>query len=249
MMVPNMVMKFHNVDIFYKMYYIFDLLSALACHVVSVKTYCTTHSHLICSCARDTFLPPGLTISHEYSSWSSPNRSLIVRDDDVPSPSIVIRTFSLLYNSRGPLNLKMIDRIKSHCYRERLWEKKVSCAQGCMHDCLYDVACEFMIGKDQSSLPANCEGAWFKNGHRTSTLLINNEQGQTICYIKHQQTSSNCVLIHICHIIFTCYFTCLDHRPYWKVVYNTTFLNCGIGPLMVTATHLQTRGNLLQRYW
>ena len=30
-MVTNMVMKFHNFDIFYKMCYIFDLSSALAC--------------------------------------------------------------------------------------------------------------------------------------------------------------------------------------------------------------------------
>ena len=37
MVIPNMVMKFHNVDIFYKTRYIFDMLSALACRVESIN--------------------------------------------------------------------------------------------------------------------------------------------------------------------------------------------------------------------
>ena len=37
MVIPNMVMKFHNFDIFYKICYIFDLPSALACHVESIQ--------------------------------------------------------------------------------------------------------------------------------------------------------------------------------------------------------------------
>ena len=36
MMIPNMVKKFHNVDIFYKICSISDLSSALACRVVSI---------------------------------------------------------------------------------------------------------------------------------------------------------------------------------------------------------------------
>ena len=35
MVIPNVVMKFGNFDIFYKIYYIFDLSSALACRVLS----------------------------------------------------------------------------------------------------------------------------------------------------------------------------------------------------------------------
>ena len=38
MVVPNMVMKFQNVNIFYKMCFIFDLSSAHACRVESIKT-------------------------------------------------------------------------------------------------------------------------------------------------------------------------------------------------------------------
>ena len=37
MVIQNMVMKFNNFDIFYKIWYIFDLLSALACCAVSVN--------------------------------------------------------------------------------------------------------------------------------------------------------------------------------------------------------------------
>ena len=46
-----MVMKFHNVDIFYKICYISDMLSALACRMKSI-TICKTYKHngicLIC---------------------------------------------------------------------------------------------------------------------------------------------------------------------------------------------------------
>ena len=37
MVIPNIVMKFHNVDISYKIGYIFDLSSALACRVESIN--------------------------------------------------------------------------------------------------------------------------------------------------------------------------------------------------------------------
>ena len=37
MVIQNMVMKFHNVDIFYNIFYIFDLSSALACCMESIK--------------------------------------------------------------------------------------------------------------------------------------------------------------------------------------------------------------------
>ena len=37
MVIPNMVMKLKNDDIFYQICYILDLLSALDCRVVSVK--------------------------------------------------------------------------------------------------------------------------------------------------------------------------------------------------------------------
>ena len=36
MVIPNMVMKFHNFDIFLQICQIFDLSSALACHMLSV---------------------------------------------------------------------------------------------------------------------------------------------------------------------------------------------------------------------
>ena len=39
MVIPNMVMKFHNFDIFYQICYIFDLSSALACRVESIKDF------------------------------------------------------------------------------------------------------------------------------------------------------------------------------------------------------------------
>ena len=38
MEIPNMVMKFHNFDIFYQICYIFDLSSALTCRVESIKS-------------------------------------------------------------------------------------------------------------------------------------------------------------------------------------------------------------------
>ena len=38
MVIPNMVMKLNSFDIFYKICYIFDLSSALACRVESIKT-------------------------------------------------------------------------------------------------------------------------------------------------------------------------------------------------------------------
>ena len=38
MVIPNMVMKLKNVDICYKLCYIFDLSSALACRVESILT-------------------------------------------------------------------------------------------------------------------------------------------------------------------------------------------------------------------
>ena len=37
MEIPNMVMKFHNFEIFYKIRYIFDLSSALACRTESIN--------------------------------------------------------------------------------------------------------------------------------------------------------------------------------------------------------------------
>ena len=37
MVISNMVMKFHNFDIFYKICQFFDLLSALACRVESIN--------------------------------------------------------------------------------------------------------------------------------------------------------------------------------------------------------------------
>ena len=37
MVIPNIVMKFHNFDFFYKICYILDLSSALACRVESIK--------------------------------------------------------------------------------------------------------------------------------------------------------------------------------------------------------------------
>ena len=37
MMMPNIVMKFQNVDIFYNFLKLFDLSSALACHVESIN--------------------------------------------------------------------------------------------------------------------------------------------------------------------------------------------------------------------
>ena len=46
MVIPNMVMKFHNFEIFYQFFYIFALSSALTCHVESIKTM---YSHCLCS--------------------------------------------------------------------------------------------------------------------------------------------------------------------------------------------------------
>ena len=46
MMIPNMVMKFHNVEIFYQICFIFDLSSALACRAESIKTPTETYSFL-----------------------------------------------------------------------------------------------------------------------------------------------------------------------------------------------------------
>ena len=37
MVIPNMVMKFHNFDIFYNICWFFDLSSALACRVESIN--------------------------------------------------------------------------------------------------------------------------------------------------------------------------------------------------------------------
>ena len=37
MVAPNVVMKFHNFDVFYQICYIFDLSSALACCVESIN--------------------------------------------------------------------------------------------------------------------------------------------------------------------------------------------------------------------
>ena len=39
MVIPNMVMKFNKFDIFYKCCHIFDLSSALACRMESIKLY------------------------------------------------------------------------------------------------------------------------------------------------------------------------------------------------------------------
>ena len=43
MVVPIMVMTFHNFDIFYQICYIFDLSSALACRVENIKNKVLPH--------------------------------------------------------------------------------------------------------------------------------------------------------------------------------------------------------------